>query len=131
MKSYLFAYGTLQPGCAPAKMAGVAAKLRPVGKGHVRGVLYDLGRYPGAAPDTNATGKISGTVMELPDDPDFLERLDAYEGCDPKAPEQSEYVRGWVVVEMEAGGTMECWIYRYNGKVDAARVVQDGIWRAP
>jgi gamma-glutamylcyclotransferase (GGCT)/AIG2-like uncharacterized protein YtfP len=131
MSQYLFAYGTLQPGRAPARMASVAAKLRPVGKGSVRGVLYDLGRYPGAVPDASAATKIAGIVMELPDETNFLERLDAYEGCDPKAPEQSEYVRGWVVVEMEAGGTMECWIYRYNWKVDAARVVQDGIWRAP
>jgi gamma-glutamylcyclotransferase (GGCT)/AIG2-like uncharacterized protein YtfP len=128
MSEYLFAYGTLQPGCAPAKMAHLAAKLRPVGKGSVRGVLYDLGRYPGAAPDADATTKIAGTVMELPDDADFLARLDAYEGYDPQAPEQSEYVRERQVVEMEAGGTIECWFYRYNWNVDGARAVASGKW---
>ena len=72
MSEYLFAYGTLQPGLAPTKIARVAAKLRPVGEGFVRGVLYDLGGYPGAVPDPNAKGRIIGTVMELPEDEDCL-----------------------------------------------------------
>jgi gamma-glutamylcyclotransferase (GGCT)/AIG2-like uncharacterized protein YtfP len=128
MADYLFAYGTLQPGLAPAQMASVAAKLRPVGKGWVRGVLYDLGRYPGAVPDANAGTRITGTVMELPEDADFLARLDAYEGYDPQAPETSEYVRERQVVEMDAGGTMECSFYRYNWKVDEARAIASGNW---
>jgi gamma-glutamylcyclotransferase (GGCT)/AIG2-like uncharacterized protein YtfP len=99
-----------------------------VGKGWVRGVLYDLGRYPGAVPDANAATRITGTVMELPEDADFLARLDAYEGYDPRAPETSEYVRVRQVVEMDAGGTMECWIYRYNWKVDEKRAIAGGSW---
>ena len=77
MSEYLFAYGTLQPGLAPTKIARVTAKLRPVGEGFVRGVLYDLGGYPGAVADPSAIGKIVGTVMELPEDEGVLELLDA------------------------------------------------------
>src|ERR1700722_17924104 len=99
MSEYLFAYGTLQPGLAPTKIARVAARLRTVGEGFVRGVLYDLGGYPGAVADPNAKSKILGTVMELPEDEDVLARLDKYEGFDPQSPQTSEYIRERQTVE--------------------------------
>ena len=109
MADYLFAYGTLQPGLAPASMAQVAAKLSPTGKGFVRGVLYDLGRYPGAIPDAGSKHQICGTVLELPGDEDILRRLDAYEGFDPASPEASEYIRERQTVELADSGSVECW----------------------
>lgn len=129
MSDYLFAYGTLQPGDAPARIAPAAAKLRPVGKGCVNGVLYDLGGYPGAVPDANATGRIAGTVLELPEDENFLRRLDAYEGFDPQSPGQSEFVRVRQTVELETGRTLECWIYRYNQDPRGMPAVGSGKWR--
>lgn len=128
MRQYLFAYGTLQPGLAPTKIARVAAKLRPVGEGFMRGVLYDLGGYPGAVADPSAMGKIAGTVMELPEEEGVLERLDRYEGFDPQAPETSEYIREKQVVELKTGGTVECWFYRYNRKARDSQRVQSGAW---
>jgi len=109
-------------------MAHVAAKLKPVDGGFLRGVLYDLGGYPGAVPDANATGRIYGTVMQLPDDPDLLRALDAYEEIDPLAPQASEYVRELREVELAAGGTLECWFYHYNGPANEAQVIATGVW---
>lgn len=129
MSQYLFVYGTLQPGCAPAQIAGVAARLRPVGEGFVHGALYDVGGYPGAMPHADAAGKIFGTVMGLPDDPDVLRELDAYEEIDPQAPETSEYVRELQLVELVAGGTLECWFYRYNWRTDEIPRVPSGNWK--
>jgi gamma-glutamylcyclotransferase (GGCT)/AIG2-like uncharacterized protein YtfP len=128
MSDYLFAYGTLQPGLAPSKIARVAAKLRPVGEGFVRGALYDLGGYPGAVADPAAKGKIAGTVMELPDGEDVLAQLDRYEGFDPQAPGTSEYIRERQVVELKTGGTVECWFYRYNRKPQDEDKVESGVW---
>ena len=128
MSQYLFAYGTLQPGLAPTKVARVAAKLRPVGEGFVRGVLYDLGGYPGAVADPSAKGRIIGTVMELPEDEGVFERLDRYEGFDPEAPESSEYIRERQTVELKAGGMVECWFYRYNRKPRDGTQVESGAW---
>ena len=129
MSNYLFVYGTLQPGCAPAGIAHVAAKLRVVGEGSVRAVLYDLGGYPGAVPDANATSQISGTVLELPEDESILRQHDEYEGFDPQAPEQCEFVRELLLVEMATGGAIECWFYRYNCRPDSARAIEGGEWR--
>ena len=128
MTQYLFAYGTLQPGLAPTEIARVAAKLQPVGEGFVRGVLYDLGGYPGAVADPDADGRIAGTVMELPEDESVLERLDAYEGYDPQAPEMSEYIREKQTVELKAGGTVGCWFYRYNREPRDSQRVKSGAW---
>jgi gamma-glutamylcyclotransferase (GGCT)/AIG2-like uncharacterized protein YtfP len=128
MSEYLFAYGTLQPGCVPAKVAPLAAKLRPVAEGFVRGVLYDLGGYPGAVPDAKAMARIAGTVMGLPEDASFLHQLDAYEGFDPEAPEMSEFIRERDTVELSAGGTLECWIYRYNRAPGTAQSIARGVW---
>ncbi|MGA2572437.1 MAG: gamma-glutamylcyclotransferase family protein [Terracidiphilus sp.] len=125
MTQYLFVYGTLQPGLASAKISPLAAKLRPVGEGRVRGALYDLGCYAGAVPDPRATGRIAGTVMELPEDESFLRQLDGYEGFDPKTPETSEYIRERQTVELSEGGTLECWIYSYNRQPDFTRQIAD------
>jgi len=129
MSKYLFAYGTLQPGCAPAQIADLAAKLRPIGEASLRGRLYDFGGYPGAVPDASATGRIFGTVMELPDDPEILQQLDAYEEINPQSPESSEYVREHQLVELASGGTLECWSYRHNEPADETRKIASGTWR--
>jgi len=110
-------------------MASVMAKMRAVGEGWIHGRLYDLGGYPGAAPDANAPGKIFGTVMELPDDAEILKELDAYEECDPQSPETSEYVRELREVELATGGKAECWFYRYNGKTDGKAAIPGGAWK--
>ncbi|MGD0345489.1 MAG: gamma-glutamylcyclotransferase family protein [Terracidiphilus sp.] len=114
MSDYLFAYGTLQPGFAPDEVAEVAAKLRPAGRGFVYGELYELSGYLGVVPDPKSKNRITGTVLELPENADVLRQLDEYEGYDPQDIETSEFVRVRQIVELSGGGTLECWIYRYN-----------------
>ncbi len=128
MSEYLFVYGTLLPGRAPRKIAPVAAMLRPVAEGFVRGILYDLGGYPGAVPDPSSKRRIAGTVMQLPDNGAVLRQLDAYEGFDPQTPETSEFVREQQTVEIKCGQKFECWFYRYNRKADPARAIASGAW---
>jgi hypothetical protein len=54
MSAHLFTYGTVQPDRAPDEIAPIMAQLRRVGKGFVRGLLYDLGNYPGAILDASS-----------------------------------------------------------------------------
>ncbi len=127
MIGYLFSYGTLQPGRAPAEIAPAVEKLRLVGNGFVRGVLYDLGEYPGAVLDSSAEGTIAGSVLELPEDEGILAELDEYEGFDPSAPQQSLFVRVPQPVTLASGGTLVCWIYVYNRETAGARVLNSGF----
>ena len=129
MSEYLFAYGTLQPDHAAEEIAPVVAKFRPVGKGHVRGRLYDLGEYPGAILSSSSRSRISGTVFRLPDDPAVLRKLDDYEGFDPHDSVASLFVRRIHPVVMSQGRRLPCWVYVYNGKPEASRLVSGGSFR--
>jgi gamma-glutamylcyclotransferase (GGCT)/AIG2-like uncharacterized protein YtfP len=126
MSQYLFLYGTLLPGQAPAELAEVISRLRPIGPGYIHGFLYDLGEYPGAvlAPPTGAT--ISGHVFELPFDGDVLASLDEYEGFDPDNPEGSLFIRTKSLVTLQDGSQLECWVYLYNRDPKSAPLVVGG-----
>lgn len=129
MSDYLFTYGTLHPEHAPDEIALAVEKLRPVGKGFVHGVLYDLGDYPGAVLDPSSKRRISGTVFRLPEDADVLRQLDQYEGFNPDAPGKSLFIRTRHPVVLASGRTLECWIYVYNGKPEDARILPSGRYR--
>jgi gamma-glutamylcyclotransferase (GGCT)/AIG2-like uncharacterized protein YtfP len=130
MSNLLFAYGTLLPGRAPGEIAAVVNRLRPVERGFVRGTLYDLGDYPGAVLDPTSPRMIVGTVLQLPDDAGFLHQLDAYEGFDPNAPEESLFLRVRHPVTVASGRTLQCWVYVYNRAPLRARIVAGGTFQS-
>src|SRR4030095_5519104 len=78
-KRYLFSYGTLLPRLAPPEIKPTVRRLRRVGRGSIRGRLFDFGDYPGAVL-TRTGSQIVGQIFELPNDPEVLSRLDEYEG---------------------------------------------------
>ena len=126
MSEYLFVYGTLKAGHAPTEIADAVEKLQHVGKAKVRGVLFDLGEYPGAVLNPASPQEVSGEVFELPPDPTVLHQLDEYEGFDPASPDQSLFLRVRQPVALDSGGTLPCWIYTYNRDPGSARIVAHG-----
>jgi gamma-glutamylcyclotransferase (GGCT)/AIG2-like uncharacterized protein YtfP len=124
-KRYLFSYGTLLPRLAPPEIRPTVRQLRRVGKGFVRGQLFDLGEYPGAI--LSRTGPpIVGQIFELPDDPEVLHRLDEYEGFNRADPRASLFVRQRRHVQLEGGSKIFCWVYTYNRPLKEARAVSGG-----
>jgi gamma-glutamylcyclotransferase (GGCT)/AIG2-like uncharacterized protein YtfP len=115
---YLFAYGTLQPGRAPAEIAHVVDKLQIAGRGYVHGTLFDFGHYPGAVLDVSSTNRIPGTIYNLPPDRDLLAQLDDYEEYFPESPATSQFIRELHAVHWENGRTSLCWLYVYNERFD-------------
>jgi gamma-glutamylcyclotransferase (GGCT)/AIG2-like uncharacterized protein YtfP len=126
MSQYLFTYGTLQPGMAPNDIAPTVDKLHPVAEGFVRGVLYDLGDFPGAVLNSRSKQRISGKVFRLSDDASVLQQLDEYEEFDPSSPNESLFVRTLHSVELTDGRSLLCWIYVYNRKPESSRIVKSG-----
>jgi gamma-glutamylcyclotransferase (GGCT)/AIG2-like uncharacterized protein YtfP len=120
MSQYLFAYGTLQPGLAPAEITPVIEKLRQMGEGFTFGRLYDLCAYPGAVFDPASAWLVYGIVYELPEDAEILCRLDAYEG--------PEYARIEQLATLTVGGVVSCWVYDYLGKPSEERFIESGRW---
>ena len=129
MSQHIFIYGTLRPGLAPDEIACAVEKLRIVGEGSVRGVLYDLGEYPGAVVSAAAHSRIHGMVFELPEDADVLRELDRYEGFNPEAVAESLFVREEQMVELLDGHALSCWIYVYNFEPVGARIIPEGRYR--
>jgi gamma-glutamylcyclotransferase (GGCT)/AIG2-like uncharacterized protein YtfP len=124
-KGYVFFYGTLLPRLAPPEIEPTVRKLRRVGRGFVRGQLFDLGEYPGAILTRNGQ-PIKGQVFEIPEAPEILHRLDAFEGFDPSSPESSLFVRKRRHAQLEDGRKIFCWVYAYNGPLKTARAVGGG-----
>ena len=129
-KRYLFSYGTLLPRHAPPEIAPTVRRFRRVGRGFVRGKLYDLGAYPGAILSRGGGPTVVGQVFELPDDPGVLTRLDDYEGFDPSRPQGSLFVRKRCLVRLNNGQKLACWIYTYNRPLGTARPLAGGNYSA-
>jgi len=127
-KHYLFAYGTLLPGLAPARMRHLVQKLKLAGRGSIRGKLFDLGAYPGAVP-SRTESRVRGQVYELPNDPEVLARIDQHEEFDPHQPHAGVFVRKRRRVRLESGNKVSGWVYFYNGSLDGARLVESGDYK--
>jgi gamma-glutamylcyclotransferase (GGCT)/AIG2-like uncharacterized protein YtfP len=120
MPTRLFVYGTLHPDRAPAGIATAVRRFHTPTPATVLGHLRDLGPYPAVRLDLPSPTPIPGTLFTLPDDPDVLAQLDAYEGFDPAHPAASLFLRQTTTATLSNGETMPCWIYTYNHPLPAA-----------
>lgn len=127
---YLFVYGTLRrelvDRLAPAPIAGIIRGLNFVGRGSIRGELYDLGSYPAAICGEDFATLVKGEVYRLQDPEATLMLLDVYEGCVPGEPEASLFLRRSESVTMEEGGVLPCWLYVYNDWVQGSSPIAGG-----
>lgn len=124
MSDYLFAYGTLIPGCEPAHMSAICSRLEWIGEGSVRGVLYDLGRYPGVV---EGEGKVRGVVVRIPHD--VWPEMDAYEGCPRPGGGEGLFRRIMTRATLDDGRQFDCWLYVYARDVAGRHAVSSGDWR--
>ncbi len=98
----VFFYGTLMTGFNRRLRIGIDSKLRYVGRGSIKAILFDLGIYPAAVP---GEGRVWGELFET-DEPDLvLAGLDSIEGYRPADPEHSLYTRVQSPVTLEDGRT--------------------------
>ena len=124
MSDYLFAYGTLIPGCEPAQMNSVCSRLELIGEATARGVLYDLGAYPGVV---EGDGTVHGVVLRVP--PDAWPAMDAYEGCPTPGGGEGLFRRVMTRATLADGRELDCWLYVYDLDLRGHRAVLSGDWR--
>jgi gamma-glutamylcyclotransferase (GGCT)/AIG2-like uncharacterized protein YtfP len=117
MSEILFVYGTLRRQ-APAH--GLLVGSRLLSKGSVRGVLYDLGEYPGLVQDRANGNRVVGELYELPEGaaPSILRDLDRYEG--------DEFTRRKVFVTLPSGRRRAAWTYVLRTTPARARKIASG-----
>jgi gamma-glutamylcyclotransferase (GGCT)/AIG2-like uncharacterized protein YtfP len=108
----LFVYGTLRQGLARGEASVLVHDLESIGAATVRGLLYDLGSYPGMVV---GDGVVHGDLLRVTD-PARLTALDAYEECGGSAP----LFQRTVTTAHRQGGSVTAWVYLY------ARPIADG-----
>lgn len=97
------------------------------GTGKIKGVLYDIGEYPGAV--IAAEGYIFGTIFKLNNADGALKILDDYEGFGSGQEQPNLFVRELMPVET---GTfvINCWVYLYNRPVKGLPQIPSGDYLA-
>lgn len=132
-----FVYGSLLPGQVNAGLWGdVVVAQQTAMLAHGR--LYSLGDYPVLI--ENGGGPVKGMAMTIRPDAyaALLAQLDALEGYDPAAPEQSEYLRvvrlAYLVngmAQSQFGFAMPTWVYIGQANFTPhLPLVPDGDWLA-
>lgn len=114
-------YGSLMRAYPTQGHVGVAAMVAFERPCLLRGLLYDLGSYPGL---TAGDGLVEGELYRLVD-PSALGFLDRFEDYDPLRPEASEYVRRRAPL---ADGPELAWVYFLNRPPEGQRLIESGSW---
>lgn len=128
--SLIFVYGTLLPGLAPPVIAGVVNSLRIMGSGSVRGLLYDLGAYPGCVLTDSNESLVHGMLLEVPNQA-VLAQLDEYECYAAHDAAGSLFLRTMCQATLDEGPCVETWIYVYNRPLAGARLISSGRYDRP
>ncbi len=124
----IFVYGTLRENYGHKLYKLLTNNFELVGKGAIKGNLFDIGKYPGAV--LSKTGnKIIGEIYSAknkgPIEP-ALEILDRYEGYDKSNLDASEYIRKGKLVKLSNGKKVFSWVYEYNKPVRNKQLIESG-----
>ncbi|MBV1694183.1 MAG: gamma-glutamylcyclotransferase [Hyphomicrobiales bacterium] len=127
---HIFVYGSLLSRIAHPQGERLRREARLVGEARLAGRLYRVSWYPGFVPAGGATEFVHGEVYEFANAA-TLDWLDEYEGITRGATsvtEPEEYARRVMTVALDAGGTIECWVYVYLRDTGGLVPVQGGVW---
>ena len=110
---YLFVYGTLlQNDNQFARY--LSRHCNFIASGRIKGLLYDIGEYPGLVIDNNA-GYVLGSIYQV-GNAEILKEIDNYEGVGADEEQPNLYLRVSRPIET-AGGQVDAWVYVYNLRV--------------
>jgi gamma-glutamylcyclotransferase (GGCT)/AIG2-like uncharacterized protein YtfP len=124
MEKYLFVYGTLLD-----ERNEFAVYLKKNCSfycgGKFKGMLYDIGEYPGAIFTSKSNQYVYGVIFRLNDAVSALKMLDDYEGFGIAKPAPNEFIRDLIEIETDLG-PVKCWGYLYNLPVNGLWQIESG-----
>ncbi len=118
---YVFAYGTLMKGMVRANEMQEGSEFYC--KGSTKGLLYDIGDYPGMA---LGDGVVHGEVYKASDMFQFIQRLDWIEGCGGGDP---LFDRAIQEINTE-NGKVWAYVYHYARCLDSFVQIESGNWKS-
>jgi gamma-glutamylcyclotransferase (GGCT)/AIG2-like uncharacterized protein YtfP len=99
-----------------------------LGRGFIRGALFDLGPSPAAV--AVGHGRVAGELYEMDRPEELLAVLDEVEGYAPLDPTRSAYVRTLTTATLDDGSRHSAWTYLYNASLVGAVRIGSGDYRA-
>ena len=93
--------------------------------GKFKGLLYDIGEYPGAILKADGNNFVFGSVFKMNDSETVLKILDDYEGFGKDQPRPNEFIRELVAIKTDEK-EMDCWVYLYNLPVEGLQPITSG-----
>jgi gamma-glutamylcyclotransferase (GGCT)/AIG2-like uncharacterized protein YtfP len=127
---YLFVYGSLRRDAEHDVFSKVKTHLQYIGQGYFSGLLFDLGKYPGAVESTeDDSSKVKGEVYAIEDHRnDVFRTLDKYEGYNREKISKSLFVRKRTIIQLRGGKEVTVWIYLYNRpeQIQKAKLISSG-----
>jgi gamma-glutamylcyclotransferase (GGCT)/AIG2-like uncharacterized protein YtfP len=125
----LFVYGTLMRGESNYDVMK-PFRCERVANARVRGLMVDLGSYPGLIRPLNIRSHVAGELMWLPEIGEALEATDRLEEFAGFGEARSMYRRTILNVHREDGVSEAAWAYVYNRPVGQHRLISGGDWKA-
>lgn len=127
MVNTIFVYGSLRSGFQSEAYQYISQYFYLLGNAKVKGMLYDMGRYPVAVATENDCF-IIGELYKIINDEQLnwaLEQLDDYEGLNVEAHENALYKRELATVFM-GYETVQAWVYWFTGLVEGKPIIANG-----
>ena len=124
----LFVYGTLRSGFTNTFRQLMESQSSFLGMGTIRGLLYDLGSYPGLILSNASDEIVYGEVYQI-HHPSLIKELDLYENY-RRNDSSSLFLRSVRPIVMKDGRSVEAIVYSYNKSVDNAIRIGQGDYYA-
>jgi gamma-glutamylcyclotransferase (GGCT)/AIG2-like uncharacterized protein YtfP len=128
-KNYqLFVYGSLRSGFHHPAFEYISRHFLFVGNGKIKGLVYDMGAYPGAI-QTSTESSVIGEVYVIKNENEFdwaIAQLDDYEGVDAEEDETPLFKRALTEVYLDNVKKTTAWIYWFNGDITGKPVIASG-----
>jgi gamma-glutamylcyclotransferase (GGCT)/AIG2-like uncharacterized protein YtfP len=124
---YLFVYGSLRSGFKSPAYDYISKYFSFVAEGKVKGLLYDMGKYP-VAKSCVSNHFIKGELYQIKNIDEFsfaIAQLDDYEGID-NVEGNSIFKREKTMVTFENEQTQEAWIYWFAGDINGKELIESG-----
>ncbi|WP_454802388.1 gamma-glutamylcyclotransferase family protein [Mucilaginibacter phyllosphaerae] len=124
MTDLLFVYGTLLRKGNPFANY-LLQNSNYVFAGKIKGILYDIGEYPGLIITGNNHNYVYGSIYKLRQPEENLKIIDDYEGVGLDQEQPNLYTRQSAKIISETGA-VDAWVYVYNRPVDGLPIIPSG-----
>jgi len=126
----LFIYGTLMSNEDRNHLLEECGGAQSCQRARMRGVLYDLGYFPGLQIQGENQSTVSGELIEFSDIQRALKLLDSVEGFKSYTSRKNLYLRNMSICDTESNQQELAWVYTPQEVFEDAKIIECGDWKS-